>query len=74
MFDVEFDDFKRKLAAKPNFPYMAEKIETCYRDTPDYDIWMPAYMSDTNTDIHLTVSQDNKLFTFYKLIKKEPVK
>ena len=73
MFHVEFDDFKRKLAAKPEFPYVAEKIETCYKDTPTYDLWWNAYMAE-GSDIQITATLEHKLVTFYKLVKKDAVK
>lgn len=67
---MTFDDFKRKLAAIPNFPKKAVAIESCIQGTPLWDIWFPQFMAE-GSDIHITIEPDGKTYTFYRLEDKE---
>lgn len=72
MFGVKFDDYKRKLAAKPvsEFPYALEKLETCQKGSSVFDEWFAKFMSE-DSDIHITIEDDNVTYTFFKIIPRE---
>jgi hypothetical protein len=73
MYAELFDDFKRKLAAKPpeEFPYRVQFLMTCNKGSTVYDEWMSKYMEAT--DIDVTVEDDHNTFTFYRIVPREPV-
>jgi len=70
MYAMTFDDFKRKLAAKPDYPVRAEAIASCIQFTPLFEQWYPEFMKP-DSDIHITIEPDGKTFTFYRLVARE---
>lgn len=71
-FNVVFDDFKRRLAAKPDFPLVPVVEQTCTKGTADWDLWWARYNSDDAkwSDLDVSVNIDTTTYTFYKLIPK----
>lgn len=71
MFAVTYDDFKRKLQFKKDYPFIAVKVEdSCIAGTPMWDS-LYAQFSKPDSDIHITIEPDGKTYTFYKLVPRE---
>lgn len=72
MFAESFDDFRRKMEARPvaEFPFKVERLQTCMVGTPIHDEWIAKYLADENTDIHVTVESDHNTYTFYKIVAR----
>ena len=74
VYAMTFDDFKRKLAAKPEFGYVVVADETCSKDTPVWKDWLLKFNAPTNpadaTGIHMTIEPDGWTYTFYHLVPK----
>lgn len=72
VFAVKYDDFKRKLAAKPvaEFPFKAELLSSCTYNTAEWHEWFTkANLPDS--DIHVSVEDDHKTYVFYKIVPRE---
>lgn len=71
MYAMNFDDFKRKLAAHSDekFPFKLELLETCVRNTPLWEGWLDKYMAE-GSDINVTIEDDCNTYTFYKIVPR----
>lgn len=72
MFAPEFDSFHRKLKEKaPNV--LITDIKTVTVNTPEHEEMFGLFMSEHNTNMHVTIENNHTLFTFYTLGVKENV-
>jgi hypothetical protein len=70
MYAETFDDFKRKLARKPDFQFEAVPVETCIIHTPLWETWYSAFNAESS-DLHVTIEPDGSTYTFYRLVAKK---
>jgi len=70
MFAMTLDDFKRKLARNPEYPFAVKIEETCIKGTPLWNTWIQRFQADTNTDLHMTIEPDGTTYSFYKLVPR----
>lgn len=66
MFEVKFDDKKRKVFRERGI--ILNKLTTCFSGTEEYDAWMNVFTNPDNTTVDVVESEDGKIATFYTTV------
>lgn len=67
-FEVEFDDFKRKVVKKSeeiNHPIYLNKVAFTTTNSPEYEAWLKIFSDPANTTLEAFHTRDGKYCTFY---------
>lgn len=75
MYAEVFDDFRRKMLARPaaEYPFEIKRLQTCMKNTPLWDTWIARYLADDGdeSDIQVTIEPDGTTYTFYTVIPRK---